>query len=142
MEKIILTTTAELIDDKVKFKALARENSAIQIDYNKPVGDGDGYTSLEIFLISLSTCVSTAVISLLRKMNKTVKSYKITANGERRTEHPTCFSEVNLHIDIETDAVEKEIERAIKLSEESICPVWAMIKNNVKVNIGYDISSL
>jgi len=142
MDKIILSTSAVLIDDKVKFSCVTRDNPSIQIDYNKPIGDGDGYTSLELFLISLSTCVATSVITIIRKMNRTIKSLKISASGERKTEHPTCFSEVVIHFDIVTDAEAKEIDRSITLSEETFCPVWAMVKNNVKVNIRYSLSKL
>jgi putative redox protein len=142
MEKILLTTSVELLNDKFKFSGIARDNQPIQVDYNKPMGDGEGYTSLELFLISLSTCSASSIVFLVRKMNKTIKTLKVSAIGERRTEHPTCFSSITLSFDIYTDALPQEIDHAIKLSEEKFCPVWAMIKNNVEVKIGYTLNNI
>ncbi|HNR05238.1 MAG TPA: OsmC family protein [Bacillota bacterium] len=86
-----LTAVAALINDKVKFSGVSRDKKEIIIDYVKPIGDGEGYTSLELFLISLATCSGTSVSSLLRKMNKDVNGLNITTYGERREEHPTYF---------------------------------------------------
>jgi uncharacterized OsmC-like protein len=33
----------------------------------------------------------------------------------------------------------KDIQRAIQLAEQSVCPVWQMIKNNVEVATEYRI---
>ena len=90
-----LTAVATLINHKVKFSGISRDNEEIIIDYVKPVGDGDGYTSLELFLISLATCSGTSVLSLLRRMQKDVSGLKVSACGERREVHPTYFKKYN-----------------------------------------------
>jgi putative redox protein len=134
-----LTTSVELLDGKFKFSGVARNDDKLTIDYFPPYGSGAGFTSLELLLISLSTCVGSSVAMLIRKMNREIKTYKINAFGERREEHPTCFTKINLQFDLETNAEEEEIEKAISLSEEKYCPVWAMIKNNVEVKIEFNL---
>jgi putative redox protein len=32
-----------------------------------------------------------------------------------------------------------DIEKAIQLAEDSVCPVWQMVKNNVEVTTEYKI---
>lgn len=123
-----------MLDKKVHFSCSARENQPVAVDYYPPVGDGQGYTSLELFLISLSTCVSTAVLIVLRKMHKDIQYYEVKASGVRRENHPTCFETVTLDFKIKSPDITKEdVDKALKLSEASICPVWAMIKGNVTV---------
>lgn len=135
-----LTGVATLINDKVKFSGVSRDNKEIIIDYVKPIGDGEGYTSLELFLISLATCSGSSVSSLLRKMHKDVNGLKITTYGERREEHPTYFKKILIHFELKSkDAEAPDMEKAIKISEESICPVWNMVKNNVEINYEYEI---
>ncbi|MDD4494944.1 MAG: OsmC family protein [Eubacteriales bacterium] len=135
-----LMGTAELINDKVKFSAVSRDNDEIIIDYVKPFGGGEGYTSLELFLLSLATCSGTSITFMLRKMHKDVTGLKITIYGERRAEHPTYFKSILMRIELKSRDVETpDIEKAIKISEDSICPVWNMVKNNVEISCEYEI---
>lgn len=135
-----LTGVATLINDKVKFSGVTRDNREIVIDYGKPIGDGEGYTSLELFLISLATCSGTSVASLLRKMQKDVSGLTVTTKGERREEHPTYFKKIRIHFELKSkDAEAPDMEKVVKISEESICPVWNMVKNNVEISYEYEI---
>ncbi len=135
-----LTGIATLINGRVKFSGVSRNNEEIIIDYVKPIGDGEGYTSLELFLLSLATCSGTSISLLLRKMRKDVSGLKITAVGERKEEHPTYFRKIIMHFELQSkDAEAPDIEKAIKISEEGICPVWNMVKNNVEISYDYEI---
>lgn len=135
-----LTAEATLINDKVKFSGVSGKNNEIMVDYVPPIGDGEGYTSLELFLISLATCSGTSVTLMLRKMHKHVSGLKVTMRGDRREENPTYFKKIFIHFDLQSKDVQTvDMEKAIKLSEESICPVWNMIKNNVEIVCDYEI---
>lgn len=129
-----------LINNKLHFMGNAEGKEKVSIDYIPPYGDNLGHTSLELFLLSLSSCLGSSVLLLLRKMNKNISDFSINSNGKRRNQHPTCFEYINLNLEIKSDNTEKEdVEKAIKLSEDSICPVWAMIKGNVTVNVTFKI---
>lgn len=135
-----LIVTASLTNQKVKFKGIARSNPEIITDYAPPIGDGEGYTSLELLLISLATCSGTTIVSLLRKMRKNVSTLTVNAKGNRREQHPTYFEKIFLEFNlVSADVEDSDLEKAIKLSEESICPVWNMIKSNVEISCKYKI---
>ncbi|QHQ63391.1 OsmC family peroxiredoxin [Anaerocolumna sedimenticola] len=135
-----LIVTASLMNEKVKFKGVSRSNPEIILDYNPPIGDGEGYTSLELFLISLATCSGTSIAVLLRKMRKDVSGLRINIKGDRREQHPTYFEKIHLEFNlVSKDAEDADFEKAIKLSEESFCPVWNMVKNNVEISYEYNI---
>lgn len=95
-----LNSTIKLINEKLHFEASIGDNKAISIDYTPPLGDNMGYTSLELLLLSLSSCVGSAVLTFLRKMRKTITGCEIQANGIRREEHPTCFKHILLTINL------------------------------------------
>ncbi len=58
--------------------------------------------------------------------------------GIRKTEHPTGFKTIAIEMNITTsNASETEIAHALKLSEDTYCPVLAMIKGNVDVTVKY-----
>ncbi len=132
--------TAVLTDNKVHFQAVSRDCISIDIDYPPPLGEGNGYTSLEIFLISLATCSGTSVTALLRRMGKSITGLKVHASGIRKDQHPTSFETIHLNFEISGDADDISVQKAIRTSEEMFCPVWAMIKGNVKVTTGFSIT--
>ncbi|PKP04229.1 MAG: osmotically inducible protein OsmC [Bacteroidetes bacterium HGW-Bacteroidetes-6] len=137
-----LQTTISLINSKVKFDGWTEGNKPVSIDYIPPVGDSDGYTSLELLLLSLSSCLGTALLLFLRRMNKTIGEFRIEASGDRRQEHPTCFSKITLEIHLQaSDTTVAEVEKVIKMAEETYCPVWALLKGNVEIETNVVIAT-
>jgi len=136
-----LNASVTLVNDKLHFKTKVGENEPISIDYTPPLGDNLGYTSLELFLLSLSSCIGSSVLTFLRKMRKTITGFEIHSRGIRREEHPTCFKTILLTIDLKSsDTSVEDLKKVVKLSEDTYCPVWALIKGNVDVEIEYNIT--
>jgi putative redox protein len=138
----LLEASVELVNQKVKFKGTINSKDQVFIDYTPPAGDGEGYTSLELLLLSLSSCSGTSVVSLLRKMKKNISGFKVNASGIRRETHPLSFEKISLEFVINSrDVTAEDVQKAIKLSEDTYCPVWALLKNNVEINTKYQITN-
>lgn len=135
-----LRASVKLINDKLNFSGTVYGNDPVSIDYIPPLGDNAGYTSLELLLLSLSSCIGSAVLTFLRKMRKTISGFEISAQGIRKEDHPTGFKIILLEINITSgDVSDTDVEKVLKLSEETYCPVWAMMKGNVEIRIKYNI---
>lgn len=135
-----LNASITLVNEKLHFIASVDNNEPISIDYTPPLGDNLGYTSLELLLLSLSSCIGSSVLTFLRKMRKTITGFEIHSRGIRREEHPTCFKNIILTIDLKSsDTSEEDLNNVLRLSEETYCPVWAMLKGNVEIEIKYNI---
>jgi len=133
-----------LINQKVKLSGISKSNPEMPVtfDYKPPIGDGQGYNGLELLLMSLGGCSATAVLYLLRKMGKTVNGLEVKAAGLRTEQPPIKFEKIYLDFILDSkDTKDTDIQRALKLAEESVCPVWQMIKNNVEVITQYQIIS-
>jgi len=132
-----LSVKLHTIDDKAMFHADARDNPEIVVDYFPPIGTGKGYTSLELLMVSLGTCVSTTLLGLLRyRMKKTVSSISAEVNGIVRDEHPKALEHIRLTLKISAaDLSDSEVKEALQVAENEICPVWAMLKGNVAVEV-------
>lgn len=63
-----LEVTVNLSNQKAKFTGVSRSNPPITFDYDPPPGDGQGYTGLEMLLMSLAACSGTSIVALLRNM--------------------------------------------------------------------------
>jgi putative redox protein len=136
-----LNSSIKLINNKLNFIGTVEGNTPVSIDYISPLGDNMGYTSLELLLLSLTSCVGSAVLTFLRKMNKTITGCEINARGLRREEHPTGFNKILIDININSsDVTEDDMIKVIKLSEDKYCPVLSMLKGNVSVEIKFKIS--
>jgi len=49
-----LEVTVNLTNQKGQFIGVSRSNPSITFDYDPPLGDGQGYTGLEMLLMSLA----------------------------------------------------------------------------------------
>lgn len=126
-----LNTSVKLVNDKLLFMGTADNNEPVSIDYIAPLGDDMGYTSLELFLLSFSSCLGSALLTLLRRMQKSISNLEIKAKGLRNEDHPTGFKSIHLHIYLtSSDTSNSDVQKVIGLAEEKYCPVWAMIKGN------------
>lgn len=135
-----LTASITLINDKLHFNGLVEGNNPVSIDYVPPLGDNLGYTSLELLLLSLSSCLGSSTLTFLRRMGKIITAFEIRSTGFRKQEHPTGFSRIIMEMDITSDnLLETEVDRVVKLSEETYCPVWSMLRGNVTVEVKYNI---
>lgn len=135
----------ELVNDKVQFNGVSKAHPDMKVtfDYTPPMGDGNGFNGLELLLMSFSGCSGTAVVYLLRKMRKHVAGLTVHATGIRRIEPPIKFETITLKFIVRSDDITlSDIEKAIRLAEESVCPVWQMIKNNVVVETEFSLLTL
>jgi putative redox protein len=135
-----LNAYIRLINDKLHFQGIVEGSEPISIDYIPPLGDNLGYTSLELLLLSLSSCISSSILPFLRRMGKTVNGFEASSKGIRNTEHPTYFKKIEINLKIDSpDVNEEDMNKVLKLSEEKYCPVWAMIKGNADIKISTEI---
>ena len=144
MSELKEKVTIRLINQKVQFNGVSNANpeQPITFDYKPPIGDGMGYNGLELLLMSFSGCSATAIVYLLRKMNKTVSGLEVNAKGIRREQPPIKFEKIFVEFILNSkDTKDADIKKAIQLAEQSVCPVWQMIKNNVEVVAEYTIVS-
>jgi putative redox protein len=127
---------------KMQLKGTGHTRHEVQIDYIPPFGEDNGFTPLELLMVSLASCSGHTVQLLLQKMGKTIEQLEVLANGTRRMdEHPTIITDINLQFNLKGDKIDvPSVEKAINMAAEELCPVWAMLNNNVTITWKYSIS--
>ncbi len=137
-----LEVTVNSTDQKLGYTGALRSHPAVPIDYIPPLGEGQGYTPLELLLMSLAACSGGTIGLLLRKMGRTVTGIKVCAKGTRREQHPTSFRSIHLEFAVSSaDTKDADMQKALTLAEESVCPVWAMVKGNAEITVEYRITT-
>lgn len=130
-----------LLNNRLHFNGKVEGNTPVSIDYLPPLGDNLGYTSLELLLLSFSSCLGSALLVFLRKMQKTIAAFEISTRGIRHEDHPTGFKSIQMEVHLSSpDTNVEELEKLTAMAEEKYCPVWAMIRGNVEVTVRYKIS--
>lgn len=135
-----LYATIYLVNQRLQFKGHVSGNEPVSIDYTPPLGDNLGYTSLELLLLSLSSCVGSALLVVLRKMQKSIFFFEIAAKGQRKQEHPTGFRSIRLEVKVQSpDITVDKLKKAVELIE-GLCPVLDMVKGNVEITYSFIIT--
>jgi putative redox protein len=124
----------------MRFKATAGEH-AITLDYPLPAGAATaGMTPLQTILSALAVCAGSTLSLVLKKMGQPVAGLEVDARGLRRDEHPTVLTEISLQFKLDGAGVDEQaVTRALKIAEEQLCPVWAMLKPGTPITASFEL---
>lgn len=102
----------------------------------------EGCSPTETLLLSIAGCLSIDVVHILRKMRCDITRYEISADGTRKPDPPQYYTSVDMMIHIAGEGITpKKIERAISLSREKYCSVYHSLRQDIEVNVNYEIES-
>ena len=119
---------------KLHFTGRAEFAHDVPVDHALPLGEGQGISPMEFLLMSLAGCSGQTVVSLLEKMHQDVRTFSVTASGAKRDDHPRVFTGIHLEFRVGGTALNRDlVDKAVRLTEEKYCPVWAMLKGNVPI---------
>ena len=94
----------------------------------------------ELLLLSLAGCTSADVIAILQKKRVKLDDFYINITAQSTDKHPKVYSSINLEYVFTGDGIkEKDVERAIELSQNVYCGVTAMLQKAVEITHNYKI---
>ena len=121
------------------FTASTGEHS-VCLDYPLGPGATAGPTPLEMLLSSLAVCAGSTLALLLDRMRQPFTGLAVEARGKRRDEHPTVLTEIAVEFVITGAGTDPDkVTQALKMAEEQICPVWAMLKGGTPITTSFRI---
>ena len=125
----------------ITFAGKTDSNHWITVDGTEDFGGSDaGIRPKELLLLSLAGCTASDVVSILQKKRVKLDDFEINISAEITEEHPKVFTKIDLEYVFYGDNIaEKEVERAIELSQKKYCGVTAMLKNAIEINHTYKI---
>jgi putative redox protein len=112
----------------------------LPMDY--PAAQGADPTPLEVLLASLAACAANTLnLALCRKMGARVTSLQVEARAQRREEHPTVLTAIELVYNLSGEELMPEmVERALRIAEDQLCPVLAMLRPGTEISSSWKIS--
>jgi putative redox protein len=123
------------------FVGKADSNHWVTIDTPKETcGFNASSTPMEMVLLALGSCSGADVVSILDKKRISINAFEINIDAERAENYPKVFTKINLEYVFYGKEIKSEhVERAITLSLEKYCSVYAMLKNSVTITTSYKI---
>jgi len=115
-----------------------RAGTTVALDF-APEGQAiGGYPPMELLLASLAGCSGQVVVGLLKRMGQEVKDLTVNAHGTKKEIHPAVFTSIELEFEFRGGTLDgASVEKALSLSEDRYCPVWAMVKTAAPVKATY-----
>ncbi|HQG37532.1 MAG TPA: OsmC family protein [Chitinophagales bacterium] len=130
----------ERVNNKVHLEAKNEQGIIVHMDGSPEIGGEDlGARPMQLILMGLGGCTSMDMLSVLKKMREDVKSYKVTVDAERATEHPMVFTKIHVHYILEGKLKKENVEKAIALSMDKYCSVTHMLNKTATITHSYEI---
>jgi putative redox protein len=130
----------ERVNNKVHLEAKNEQGIIVHMDGSPEIGGEDlGARPMQLILMGLGGCTSMDMLSVLKKMREDVKSYKVTVDAERATEHPMVFTKIHVHYILEGKLKKENVEKAIALSMDKYCSVTHMLNSTATITHSYEI---
>lgn len=107
--------------------------------YSLLVGRAEGDNTnvikpMELLLVSLASCSSIDVISILNKQRLVDFKYEVTVESKRKTnEIPAIFEEITLNFIFNGTVSPKKAKKAVDLSLEKYCSVSKIIEQTAEI---------
>ena len=142
---IISSTFNRSSGGQMKGKVVWKEEMAFEshldgfqflIDADREVGGQNrGPKPKGLTLVSLAGCTGMDVISILKKMRVGVDGFEVENDAVLSEEHPKKFQEITIrYIFRGQDLPVEKIKKAVSLSQERYCGVFATLEPVVKIN--------
>jgi putative redox protein len=95
---------------------------------------------MESVLVSLGSCSSVDVVSILKKTKQDITGCIVELSGTRANTVPALFTDIHLKFIISgKDIASKHVTRAVTLSAEKYCSIALMLNANVNITHSFNI---
>lgn len=102
-------------------------------------GQDSGASPKRLMLASLSGCTGMDIVSILNKMKVPFSHFSIEAHAALSKEHPKVYDHVKITYKIRLAEEDKpKMIKAVELSQEKYCGVYAMFKAFAKMDTEID----
>ena len=103
-------------------------------------GSNSAIRPKELLLLSLGGCTASDVIAILQKKRVKLDDFEVKISAESTETHPKVYTKIHLEfVFVGKDIKEKDVERAIELSQTTYCGVTAMLEKSISITHSFTI---
>jgi putative redox protein len=95
---------------------------------------------MQLILVGLAGCTGIDIVTILQKKKITLTDFKVNVRGKRADSYPMVYTDIEVEYLLWGDDLKtRDIEQAIKLSEQKYCSVSIMIGKTANIQSHYKI---
>ena len=115
---------------------ILQDQDNYQIILKKP----RGVSASDLLTMALIGCASHDVVSILEKQRQQLTQLKVTGESTQDADPPWRFRKIKIHYQLTGKNLDEEkIHKAIKLSEENYCSVYATLRDAIEITHDLEI---
>ena len=97
-----------------------------------------GIGPMQLLLVALAGCTGEDIVSILKKKRLTPTEMEVRVRGKRATDYPMVWTDIHITYLIWGENIPpRDVEQAIRLSEEKYCSVGLMLGKVAKITSEY-----
>ena len=125
----------------ITFTGKTDSNHWVTMDGPAEFGGSDaGVRPKELLLLSLAGCTGSDVASILQKKRVKLEGFEMNLTADTTEDYPQVFTKIHVEYVFYGDNInEKDIEKAIELSQTKYCGVTAMLEKAMEITHSYKI---
>ena len=121
-------------DRELRFTVRAGE-AEFALDGNQTTGP----SPMQALAAALAGCMAVDLVLILSKGRQPPVALQARLIGERAQTEPRRFQRIQLHYMVQGTVAVGAIERAIALSRDKYCSVWHSLREDIDLQITYEI---
>jgi putative redox protein len=131
-----MATTTVHLNWNPEQQFILQDNDNHQIIMKKP----QGVSASDLLTMSLIGCASHDVVSILEKQRQQLHALKVTADAVQDDDPPWRFRKIHIHYQAIGKGIDAEkVRKAILLSEENYCSVYATLRDAIEITHDFEI---
>ena len=137
-----LLYTLGMASDKVQLNWNSEEQFVLsdKEDFKIKMKRPGGVKPSDMLAMALIGCSSVDVVEILQKQRQDLRELKVTAESTQDDSPPWRFRKIHIHYQaIGKDIDLEKLAKAIRISEEKYCSVYATLKDAIEITHDYEV---
>ena len=97
-------------------------------------------TPVQMMALAITGCMAIDLVHILERGRHAATSLKATFSGERATSEPRRFVRIRVHFTLTGPMGAEHVERALQLSRDKYCSVWASMRQDIELETTFEIN--
>jgi putative redox protein len=97
-------------------------------------------TPVQMLALAVSGCMAIDLVHILTRGRHAPTSLKAAFEGERAETPPRRFVRIRLHFTLAGPMTSEHVERALQLSRDKYCSVWASMNPDIALETTFEIA--
>jgi putative redox protein len=99
-----------------------------------------GLSPMRLLLIALAGCTGEDIVSILRKKRLAMNDMQVRVRAKRASDYPKIWTDIHITYLVWGEAIPpRDIEQAIRLSEDKYCSVRLMLDKVARITSEYHL---